>query len=1033
MFCMRRLIFVLFTLLFSSSLIAQQRTGDIIGKVVDTERGSLPGATVTLTGAKTAPVIYVTGNQGLFRFISLAPSNDYKIKAELLGFQTEIIENILITVGKTADLTITMQLGKIEEKITVTAENLVVDKKKVGIGLYASKEIMQNVPTSRDVWAIEEMAPGVYSRYWDVGGSETGSQDGGSAKGEYHHYQSILTLDGIDVTDKAALGSSPSYWDFDTFEEVTVVTGGAGGDITHQTGGMSTNIVTRRAGNNISFDGRFYLTDDFFQADNLTQKVLDAGLVGVNKVRQIKDYGFSFGFPIVKDKAWFYMAYGVQDAKTWNVYGGSDDRLLETYMGKLNLQIFPQNRLEILFHTNKKTQWGIDPSPELPLGEKESENRHFGNPIIKIQDEHMFGNNFFISTKFAWVGKGSLRVPLMDLERQKLAIWNVTDGMWEGSWRSIYMSRPEWKIQFLGTYYHDKLLGASHEIKFGGEYCTRDSISETTYNGNVLARYNYNYPTVDYNGDGTPDIYPNIGRLEVQRGSYRSTNSKAYSAFVGDSITFGKFALNLGLRYDFQYPQVNPIDVKAVEKDNPVWKDNFADAVTNAIDRALPALKIDAIRATASDGSKYSWRTWSPRLGLSWDMTGDGKTILKLFAGSYGEVMGSSEGSTWMVGGTGGYMNFWWLDGNKNGIVDLSELYWHMSKTYSLYRAFDDAGNLIGDLKDAAGIMYGSYDPLNPQKTTAPYTLVDKSVKAPRTLEFMLTFERELLMDFGVSVSATYKKFDNWYYNYMYYPDTGAIESKDWYMSAGTPPASIPGLGDTKEAKDHEWYVLKPEYGYTAWRYRKPQPDYYIDWYGVDIIFNKRLTKRWMFNAGLTWGIQAVHFGDNGYTNPTNIWAQEGTPHQGKPGVEYDSPRWLIKLSGLYQFPYDIDLSFSFLTREGRNLRETFNIVDSSLPNPRSNSAQLFMVPFGSEKLTPPCAVLNLRLQKSVRLRDAAKLYLSVDVFNAFNSSNIHWTTNKDWGVYTVQGATWAPNANAFVGLFALGPRVIRFGLRFAF
>lgn len=90
------------------------------------------------------------------------------------------------------------------------------------------------------------------------------------------------------------------------------------------------------------------MTDKTFQADNLTESLHDEGIKGTNRVEYIRDYGFNLGLPIVKDKAWFWMAYGVQDIKSFIITGARDDTLMTNYTGKLNLQVIPQNRLYIV-------------------------------------------------------------------------------------------------------------------------------------------------------------------------------------------------------------------------------------------------------------------------------------------------------------------------------------------------------------------------------------------------------------------------------------------------------------------------------------------------------------------------------------------------------------------------------------------------------------------------------------------------------------------------------------------------------------
>jgi len=525
----------------------------------------------------------------------------------------------------------------------------------------------------------------------------------------------------------------------------------------------------------------------------------------------------------------------------------------------------------------------------------------------------------------------------------------------------------------------------------------------------------------------------------VERGSYSSLTTKALALFLQDTISFDRFNLNIGLRYDRQIPYVDAQDVLAVINDHPAWTNNFSSAATNAIDGIIPAVGMTEIQGYDSDGNDYTWTNISPRLSLTWDMTGNGKNVLKVHGASYYQWMGSGHASRWRPGGTGGWMNFWWQDGNGNGVYDVSELYWHNTADYSLYRAFDDSGNFTGDLNDGAGVFYGSYDPLNPTRTTDPYRLVDKETTAPRTVEIGVTFEKELLSDFSVTLASSFRRYDQWNWNLSYYPDTGALESTDWYMSAGTPPANIPGIGDTKEASEHEWYVLKPEYGYTPWSFEKKRPDYHIDYYGLDVIFTKRLSNRWMFNGSFTLASQQAHFGDDGMINPTQTWALEGRGSTGRGEGEtvrsgrYDTPVWMFKASGLYQLPiWDIDLSFTLNGRKGRKIRETFQITDYSLPNPRSQSQMIWMLPYGTDT-SSDIFLLNLRVQKRLKFRDIGRIIFSFDLYNVLNASTIHWRYPKDHGRYTAQGSVFSPNPSFYFAKDNFAPRSFKLGVSFRF
>ena len=214
---MRKLLIIITVLFLAGTLSAQVRTGNIYGMVVDTDGNSLPGVTVTLTGSLTAPVTSISSADGVFRFLSLAPAQDYTLKAELEGFKTEIQENIIVVVGANVEVTMTMEMGALEEEVTVTAVTPVVDTKRTTVGENVTRDVLQSLPSARDPWVVLQQAPGIYVDRENIGGSESGQQASFQARGGGSNQ---WAMDGVVITDPSAI-SSPSYYDFDAFEENT--------------------------------------------------------------------------------------------------------------------------------------------------------------------------------------------------------------------------------------------------------------------------------------------------------------------------------------------------------------------------------------------------------------------------------------------------------------------------------------------------------------------------------------------------------------------------------------------------------------------------------------------------------------------------------------------------------------------------------------------------------------------------------------------------------------------------------------------
>jgi hypothetical protein len=123
---MKNIVIALCCLIILPALVAQEKTGNITGRVLDEEKNPLPGVEVTLTGPQMAPLTTVTTEVGIFRFVSILPGNDYMVKAKLLGFVTKTQTGVVVNAGKSSDITITMEVGKLEEQVTVVLANKVM-------------------------------------------------------------------------------------------------------------------------------------------------------------------------------------------------------------------------------------------------------------------------------------------------------------------------------------------------------------------------------------------------------------------------------------------------------------------------------------------------------------------------------------------------------------------------------------------------------------------------------------------------------------------------------------------------------------------------------------------------------------------------------------------------------------------------------------------------------------------------------------------------------------------------------------------
>ena len=108
--------------------------------------------------------------------------------------------------------------------------------------------------------------PGVLVDRVNIGGNETGQQSNFASKGT-RPQDAVWTIDGVDITDMTLTGSSPTYFNYDNFEEIQVST--AGQDITQPTGGIGLNLVVKRGTNPFHGGVRGYFDNDAMQSSNV--------------------------------------------------------------------------------------------------------------------------------------------------------------------------------------------------------------------------------------------------------------------------------------------------------------------------------------------------------------------------------------------------------------------------------------------------------------------------------------------------------------------------------------------------------------------------------------------------------------------------------------------------------------------------------------------------------------------------------------------------------------------------------------------
>ncbi len=353
-------------------LLAQDITGSMSGAVTDPDGASLPGVSVTVNSGLVPTATLYTQANGVYRFPTLPPGDDYQLTFALEGFTTVIQAGLLVRVSGDTRIDVAMTVSSIQETVTVTGATPIVDVKDTGISTNLTERYMQSIPSARDPWVMLEHTGGMQIDRQNIGGSESGQQSGFNAYGSIRS-DTVWSYDGAVITEMTASGASSMYYDFDAFEEISITT--AGNDPSVQTGGIHINFVTKRGGNQWRGSGRFYITDSSLQSDsvsdsegnltgNFSEEDLFPGYIG-NSIDSIKDFGVEAGGPVVGERLYVWGAYGKQDIA--QLVGRTPDATqLTNWHAKVNWHLGDRAVVNYTFLHAEKTKQGRGAGPRRP-------------------------------------------------------------------------------------------------------------------------------------------------------------------------------------------------------------------------------------------------------------------------------------------------------------------------------------------------------------------------------------------------------------------------------------------------------------------------------------------------------------------------------------------------------------------------------------------------------------------------------------------------------------------------------------------
>src|SRR5439155_1965733 len=255
-----------------------QGVGAIGGTVKDESGAVMPGTTVTLSspGVIGGDQTTVTDATGAYQFTRLVPGT-YSVKAELQGFRTVVQGNIRVSADNTSRADLLLAVGDVSETITVAGSAPRLDTTSALNQTVMSREVLDTLPTARDIFSIARLAPGLTVGKLDVGGKDSlmnsntvfihGSQGG----------QQEFMIDGMDITSYS--GGISFTVDSFAYQEINYQGGNLPAE--RSAAGVVSNVITKTGTNRFLGAAAFNGTNSSLQSNNLTPALKAQLLAGV--------------------------------------------------------------------------------------------------------------------------------------------------------------------------------------------------------------------------------------------------------------------------------------------------------------------------------------------------------------------------------------------------------------------------------------------------------------------------------------------------------------------------------------------------------------------------------------------------------------------------------------------------------------------------------------------------------------------------------------------------------------------------------
>lgn len=955
--CWRNILWALAAMVaLSSPAFAQgggaSSTGSISGEIKDAQGGVLPGVTVTATSpAQIGALTAVTNEAGIYRFPAVPPG-EYRLMFELAGFQSSVRDGIRITLGFNAQVNVSLNVATLQETVTVSGQSPVIDTTATRVQTNYDQQMLSSIPNARDMWSLLSTTPSVTLNRVDVGGATAGTQTTYFAYG--YSGQNRPLIEGINTTEGTS--AAGFYLDYGSFEEVFI--GAAANSAEMPNSGVLTQFVGKSGSNSPSVSLYYDLEREGMQGRNLSaEQVTPAPGATIrpdgNRLASYDNLNIGVGGPILVDRMWGHFSYLNQQNSVAAPPAGSFldgtpfNTKLVNYTGKATYQLNQANKfIGYLQHGTKEQPNRTDSSNRLgaPVHISADSTVFQGSPswVYKGEWNGTIGQNTFVEARAGQFGYNFG----LDSNTQATRYESLTTNEVLGGGRDWELRRRRNQYTGAVSYFKDNFLGGSHNFKVGGEYLDEqgEQLWNAYYADNVIHFVNGSLQG--------PLSGTTAAAVRLTNNSDSWSALATTSLFITDTWTIDRLTLNLGARFD-RYR---------------VWLP----------EQSLPAGRFVPTPLTFAEISEVvGFNHIVPRIGGSYDLTGDGRTVLKANWGRFYFNPGVNLADSVNPNTGSQYADYVWNDLNGDRVYQPGE---------------------EGVLQTRfGGVANASIDP---------------NLRNSYTDEASFFVERALVADLGIRAGYVWKK-DN---------DGWQQVNANRPMSAFNVPTSVVDPGpDGVYGNGDDATVAAFNLADTSLPSRNVTRN--IDGYEgtfktLEFSANKRYGNRWSMNASFsyTWTAQYgnLYFNNRFGTAVANFSLFGSYPSNPNERTFNEYTDWNAKVSGTVDAGWGVRVTPVLKMQSGAPYGRYFSTRAGEL----NYGTQIILAePIGTRR-QDTVSLLDVRVEKQVRFAQRARVGLFLDVFNLMNSN-------------TAVNTNWRSGAAFEKATTVLGPRIAKFGVKF--